>query len=151
MSYSDLVVRAKEVEPFIAPGMEGIYESQNLIDRESVGSRSLNVNRGVLKAGQRLEGGSHPSEYDECYYIVSGRAKLALGGDPETGVGSETVDVEPETLVFIPGGTFHALDNPYGEDLVILTLWPRHPEPGANGLYDARKAAWGTSFRKVAR
>jgi mannose-6-phosphate isomerase-like protein (cupin superfamily) len=147
MADRNLIVRADEVEVFTTPGTEGIYESQCLIDRESVGSEDLNVNRGTVKAGQRLAGGSHPKDADECYYVLRGRARLALGGDPETGAGAEVHEVGPDTAVFIPGGTYHALDNPYGEDLVILTLWPRHPKPGDNGIYDARIAAWGTSFR----
>lgn len=147
---ADLVVRALEVEEFAMPGDEHVYRSQCLIDGESVGSKDLNVNRGTLKAGQKLKGDSHPAGSDECYYVLHGRAKLALGGDPHTGEGAEVIDVEPETAIFIPGGTYHALDNPYDEDLVILTLWPRLPRPGDNGIYDARLKAWGTSFRKRA-
>ena len=149
-SPQDLVVRALEVEEFAVPWEEHVYLSQCLIDAESVGSTDLNVNRGTLKAGQKLKGGSHPVGSDECYYVLHGRAKLALGGHPQTGEGAEIIDVEPETAIFIPGGTYHALDNPYDEDLVILTLWPRLPKPGDNGVYDARIKAWGTSFRKRA-
>jgi oxalate decarboxylase/phosphoglucose isomerase-like protein (cupin superfamily) len=147
---ADLVVRALEVEEFAMPGDEHVYLSQCLIDGESVGSTDLNVNRGTLKAGQKLKGGSHPVGSDECYFVLHGRARLALGGDPKTGEGAEIIDIEPETAIFIPGGTYHALDNPYDEDLVILTLWPRLPRPGDNGVYDARIEAWGTSFRKRA-
>src|SRR5262249_10323876 len=148
MRERDLVVRADEVEPFVLPGTEGVYESQGLIDAESVGSRDLNVNRGTLKAGQKLDGGSHPVGSDECYYVLHGRARLALGGDPQTGEGAEVREIGPETAIFIPGGTYHALDNPYDEDLVILTLWPRLPRPGDNHIYDERRRLWGTSFRK---
>ena len=147
MAEKSLIVRADEVDVFVTPDTEGIYESQCLIDRESVGSEFLNVNRGTVKAGKRLAGGSHPKGADECYYVLRGRARLALGGDPDTGAGAVIHEIGPDTAVFIPGGTWHALDNPYDEDLVILTLWPHHPKPGDNGLYDARIAAWGTSFR----
>jgi len=148
MSNPDLIVRADEVEPFVLPGDEGIYESQCLIDRDGVNSRDLNVNRFTLKAGKRLHGASHPVGSDECYYVLRGKGRLALGGDPRTGEGGQVHDVGPDTAIFIPGGTFHALDNPYGEDLVILTIWPRPPAPGANAIYDERRRAWGTSFRK---
>ncbi len=147
MAEKSLIVRADEVDVFVTPETEGIYESQCLIDRESVGSEDLNVNRGTVKAGKRLHGGSHPKGADECYYVLRGRARLALGGDPETGEGAEVHEIGPDTAIVIPGGTYHALDNPYDEDLVILTLWPHYPKPGDNGLYDARIAAWGTSFR----
>lgn len=150
MAARDLVVRADEVEPFVLPGDEGIYESQCLIDGDSVGSRDLNVNRFTLKPGKRLHGAAHPAGSDECYYVLRGRGRLALGGDPRTGEGAEVCDIAPDTAIFIPGGTFHALDNPSDEDLVILTIWPRLPAPGANAIYDARRQAWGTSFRKRA-
>ncbi len=148
MPEKDLIVRADEVEVFVTPGTAGIYESQCLIDRDSVGSQALNVNRGTVKPGKRLHGGSHPTDADECYYVLRGRARLALGGDPKTGEGGKVHEIGPDTAIFIPGGTYHALDNPYEEDLVILTIWPRHPRPGDNDIYDARIAAWGTSFRK---
>jgi oxalate decarboxylase/phosphoglucose isomerase-like protein (cupin superfamily) len=148
MAERDLIVRADEVEYFAMPGDEDVYLSQCLIDGESVGSTDLNVNRGTLKAGQRLKGGSHPPGKDECYYVLHGRARLALGGDPQTGEGAEIREIGPETAIFIPGGTYHALDNPYDEDLVILTIWPSLPQPADNAIYDARRRAWGTSFRK---
>lgn len=144
---SDLIVRAQDVEPFSMPGDESVYTSQCLIDRDGVGSTRLSLNRFTLRAGQKLAGTAHPDGSDECYYVLSGRALLALGGDPATGAGAELHDLEPDVAIFIPGGTYHALDNPYHDDLVILTIWPAPPEPGANAIYDARRLAWGTSFR----
>jgi quercetin dioxygenase-like cupin family protein len=143
-----LIVHADEIEPFSLPGNAGIYHSQCLIDRDGVGSENLNINRFTLKAGQTLRGTSHPPGNDECYYVLRGRARLTFGGDPATGAGSTTHELGPDTAIFIPGGTFHGLENPYDEDFVILTIWPRLPVPGANAIYDARKRAWGTSFRK---
>lgn len=148
MADIELVVQADKIMPFTLPGDEGIYESQCVIDRYGVHSERLSLNRFTLKAGKKLDGGSHPPGNDECYYVVKGRAQLALGGDPQSGEGGTIHDIGPETTVFIPGGTYHALDNPYDEDLVILTMWPRLPEPGANPIYDERIRAWGTSFRK---
>jgi mannose-6-phosphate isomerase-like protein (cupin superfamily) len=145
-----LVVRADEIEGFALPGDEATYASQCLIDRDGVRSANLSINRFTLKAGRRLKGSAHPVGNDECYYVLRGRAKLHLGGDPKTGVGGEVHDVEPDTAIFIPGGTFHALDNPHDDDLVLLTIWPRPPEPGANPIYDGRRKAWGSSFRKKA-
>ena len=150
MTTKDLIVRVDDLEVFTPPEAQGVYESQSIVDRSIVGSRDLNVNRGVLIAGHRLHGGSHPVGCDECYYVLRGKARLALGGDSKTGDGAEVHEIGPDTAIFIPSGTFHALDNPYDEDLVFLTIWPHHPEPGDNGIYDARIAAWGTSFRKKA-
>src|SRR5579871_5329348 len=118
----DRIVRAEEIEWFVPKGAEGVYASQCLVDIDGVGSERLMVHRSMVKAGQKLGGGSHPTEYDECYYIISGHGRVALGGDPKTGEGSTISEIGPDTVVFIPGGTFHALDNPSGEDLVFLTL-----------------------------
>ena len=149
MAERELIVHADDIEWFVPQGAEGIYASQCLIEPDGVGSQRLMVHRSTVKAGQKLGGGSHPAGYDECYYILSGRARVALGGDPTTGEGSTVSEIGPDTTVFIPGGTFHALNNVYAEDLIFLTLWPRIA-PGANDVYDARIAAWGTSFRKKA-
>jgi mannose-6-phosphate isomerase-like protein (cupin superfamily) len=149
MSDRELIVRADDIEWFVPSGAEGVYASQCLIEPDGVGSERLMVHRSTVKGGQKLGGGSHPEGYDETYYILSGRARVALGGDPKTGAGSTVSEIGPDTCVFIPGGTFHALDNPNQEDLIFLTLWPRIA-PGANDVYDGRIAAWGTSFRKKA-
>jgi mannose-6-phosphate isomerase-like protein (cupin superfamily) len=151
MAERELVVHAEEIEWYVPQGAEGIYASQCLVEPEGVGSDRLMVHRSTVKAGQKLGGGSHPVGYDECYYVLSGNARVALGGDPKTGEGSTVSEVGPDTVVFIPGGTFHALDNRSSdEDLIFLTLWPRIA-PGVNDVYDGRIAAWGTSFRKKAR
>jgi mannose-6-phosphate isomerase-like protein (cupin superfamily) len=129
------------------PGAEDTYLSRCMVDKEGAQSERLQVNHCTLKAGKKLEGGSHAKGYDECYFVLHGRAKLALGGDPQSGEGSTVYEIGPETAIFIPGGTFHALSNPFAEDLVFLTLWPKLPAPGVNPIYDARLQAWGTSFR----
>jgi len=149
MTDRELIVHAEDIEWFVPKGADDIYASQCLVEPEGVGSERLMVHRSMVKAGQKLGGGSHPEGYDECYYILSGRARVALGGHPDTGEGSTTSEIGPDSVVFIPGGTFHALDNPNTEDLIFLTLWPKIA-PGANGVYDERIEAWGTSFRKKA-
>ena len=88
-----------------------------------------------------------PDPYEEAYYILSGRAVLALGENDQ----KTTCDVGPGTVAFIPAGCGHRIDNTGTEDLVILTMMPQHPVPGANPLYDERKKTWGTSFRLVDR
>lgn len=137
-----VVVKVDRVMPFSPPGAEAVYVSKMLIDKENSGSESLQVNHGVVKAGQRLKGSAHPAPYDEIYYVLSGEASLDIAGVNH--------DLEKNMVVFIPAGTFHALTNKsQTEDFVILTLWPGTPVRGANDVYDARKDAWGTSYREV--
>ena len=136
------VVKADRVMPFSPPGAEDTYISRMLIDESNSGSRRLQVNHGVVKAGQSLSGAAHPEGSDEIYYVLSGEAVLNLDG--------EDYDLEKDTVVFIPGGTFHALTNKsQTEDFVIITVWPGTPEPGANEVYDLRKESWGTSYREL--
>ena len=136
------VVKADRVMPFSPPGAEDIYISRMLIDESNSGSQGLQINHGVVKAGQSLSGAAHPEGSDEIYYVLSGEAVLNLDG--------EDYDLEKNTVVFIPGGTFHALTNKsQTEDFVIITVWPGTPEPGGNELYDLRKETWGTSYREI--
>ena len=62
----------------------------------------------------------------------------------------EHYDLKPGSVVFIPGGTFHALTNKSEtEDFELITVWPGQPAPGANEMYDLRKEAWGTTYREI--
>lgn len=142
-----LVVHAGEIEPFTLPHLRGVAESQCLVEPDGVGSRRLVVNRFTLRAGQSLKGTAHPPDHDECYYVLSGRATLTLGGDARTGAGAARHDLTPDTAVFIPGGAFHGLDNPHTQDFVILTIWPSLPAPGGQPFWDGRLKEWGTTFK----
>lgn len=118
--------------------VSGAYSSKMLLDRTNSESDGLNLNEGTLRAGRRLPGGAHEG-YDEVYYILRGSGTLHMDG--------AEYPVRKGSVVHIPGGTFHALDNTRGtEDLILLTVWARHPEPGANEVYDQRIMAWGKSF-----
>ena len=135
------VVHPEKVMPFIAPGCEGLYTSRMLIDVFNCGSDKIQVNHGVVKAGKALPGAVHEG-HDELYIVMKGHADLDLGG--------EIVALKPGSVVFIPGGTFHALRNKSEtEDFELITVWPGQPAPGANEMYDMRKEAWGTTYREV--
>jgi mannose-6-phosphate isomerase-like protein (cupin superfamily) len=136
------VVKATAVMPFTPKGYEGLFESKMLIDRSNSASEKLQVNQFILKPGCSTEGAIHREPYDEVYYVLRGRAILHLG--------DETYDIDKDTIVFIPGGTFHSLANKsQAEDFVLLTIWHTHPEKGVNEVYDLRKEAWGKSFRTI--
>lgn len=135
------VVHPDKVVPFIAPGCEDLYTSRMLIDLFNCGSDKLQVNHGVVKAGKALPGGVHDG-HDELYVILRGRATLDLAG--------ETSELKPGTVVFIPGGTFHAIHNETSaEDLELITVWAGQPAKGANEMYNMRLEAWGTTYREI--
>lgn len=135
------VVHPEKVMPFIAPGFEGKYISRMLIDTFNCGSDKLQVNHGTVKAGQGLPGAAHDG-HDELYIVLKGHADLNMEG--------EHYNLKAGSVVFIPGGTFHALTNKSKtEDFELITVWPGQPAPGINELYDMRKEAWGTTYREV--
>ena len=136
------VVKVDRVVPFAMPGIEDIYVSKMLVDESNSGSPQLQVNYGAVQPGASLPPGDHPEPYDEIYYVLGGEAVLNLDG--------VDYDLEKDMLVFIPAGTSHALTNKSQTDeFTILTIWPKAPEPGANGVYDARKEAWGETYREM--
>jgi quercetin dioxygenase-like cupin family protein len=136
------VVKASEVMPFSLPGYEHEHESRMLIDKSNAGSERLLIGHFTLKAGQISGGGTHRAPNDEVYYVISGVANLNMDG--------VDYDLEKGMVVFIPGGTFHALSNKSEtEDFVVLTIFPIQPEPGVNVVYDARLQAWGKTFRTI--
>jgi mannose-6-phosphate isomerase-like protein (cupin superfamily) len=139
-----LVVDARKVVGYSPPGDADKYQSRMLIDGESVGSQNLVLNHFTLLPGQKTYPGSHPSPYEEVYYILRGKAILTLGGADGT-----QYDVGPDTAAYIPCAMEHQIENIGEEPLEMLTMMPFHLEPGANGLYDERLREWGTSFRQT--
>ena len=136
------VVAAAKVMPFSPPGLEDVFSSSMLIDKDNSGSDRLQVNYCVLKGGGCMPGAAHQPPYDEIYYVLKGEAVLRMDG--------VDYDIGKDMVVFIPGGTFHALTNKSEtEDFVLLTIWPGQPEPGVNEVYDLRREAWGTTFREI--
>jgi mannose-6-phosphate isomerase-like protein (cupin superfamily) len=89
--------------PFSPPEFQDVFLSRMLLDGDNSGSDRLQVNHCVLKPGCGLPGAVHRPPYDEIYYVLSGEAVLRMD--------DEDHDLGKDTLVFIPGGTFHALTN----------------------------------------
>ncbi len=135
------VVHPEKVMPFVAPGCEGIYDSRMLIDLFNCGSDQLQLNHGTIKAGKGLPGAAHEG-HDEVYIVIKGQADLNLAGQHSA--------LHPGSVVFIPGGTFHALTNASAtEEFELITVWAGQPAKGVNELYDLRKEQWGTTYREV--
>jgi len=128
------VINSWEVKPFVC---DHTYSSKMLLDDVVAGSKAIHINEGTLKGGCKTPGGVH--EASEIYYTVKGEAVLHLG--------DETFDIKPGSLIFIPAGVFHSLDNKSGtEDFVLLTLWE---DARYNEVYHTRLKAWGKSFKTI--
>jgi mannose-6-phosphate isomerase-like protein (cupin superfamily) len=128
------IINSWEVKPFI---LDASYTSRMLMDDTVVGTHTIHINEGTLKAGFNTGGGKH--EVDEIYYVVKGEAVVHLD--------EESFDIKPGSLVFIPAGTFHSLDNKSNtEEFVLLTFWQRAED---NEVWQMRKKAWGKTFKTI--
>lgn len=129
------VINSWEVKPFVCAES---YSSKMLLDDVVAGGKAIHINEGTLKGGHNtLPGGVH--EATELYYAVKGEAVLILEG--------ERIDIKPGSLVYIPAGCHHALENKSEtEDFVLLTLWE---DTKHNEVYHARMKAWGKSFKTI--
>ena len=129
------IVEVNKVMPFtLGPD----YDSRMILDHTVTGRDGvIQMNHGTVKAGYALGGGVH--EADEIYYILSGYGKCQLD--------DEIIEVKPDMVIFIPAGTYHALDNSESnEDMKILTFWKDYRD---NESYEKRVEAWGVAYREV--
>ncbi len=128
------VINSWEVKSFV---VDHTYSSKMLIDDIVAGGKSIHVNEGTLAAGCRTPGDTHTAT--EIYYTIKGEAILTLG--------EEKIDIKPGSLVYIPAGVFHALENKsQTEPFVLITLWE---DAKYNHLYHERVKAWGKSFKTI--
>jgi len=128
------VIHADQVKPFV---LDESYASKMLLDDEVAGTPTININQGTLRGGGKTAGGVHTE--NEIYYVVQGEARLHLGDD--------SYHLRPGSLVFIPTGTFHALENlSPSEDFVLLTFWENAED---NEVWHLRRQAWGKTFKTI--
>lgn len=129
------IVNTHEVLPF---RLSDAYSSKMLLDDIVAGGKSIHINEGTLSGGcNTLPGAAHKAT--EIYYVVKGRAVIILD--------DERFDIGPGSVVYIPPGCVHALENKSEtDDFVLLTLWENTEH---NEVYHQRVAAWGTSFRTI--
>jgi len=134
------VVKVDKVKPYCMELSTGKYYSRMLIDQHNSGSQKLQVNHGQLKPGSGVPGGDHPP--DEIYIVLNGRGLLNLDGEEHI--------IEKGSVVFIPGGTFHAVKNiDETEDFEIITVWPGQKATEGNEVYEKRIEEWGTSYQEI--
>ena len=129
------VINSWEVKPFVCSDS---YSSKMLLDDIVAGGKSIHINEGTLKGGcNTLPGGIH--EATEIYYTVKGEAVLILG--------DERINIKAGSVVYIPAGVHHALENKSKtEDFILLTLWENVEH---NEVYHQRVKAWGKSFKTI--
>lgn len=128
------LVHSENVKPFVC---DETYSSKMLTGDEMAGIPIININEGTLKEGCRTAGGEH--DETEIYYIVD--------GDGDVWLDDECIPVKNGDIIVIPPHVFHWIDNTRSaKPFILFTLWPRQEQ---NGVYFARKEAWGTSVANV--
>lgn len=130
-----LVVDVAKVKPLMF-GED--YASRMILDHVITGREGvIQINHGTVSPHTALGGATH--EEDEIYYMLSGKGKCKLG-DGE-------IDVYPNQVIFIPAGTFHALDNSMSDEpMELLTFWKDYRY---NDAYEERMKQWGKSFKTI--
>ncbi|MDG0810021.1 cupin domain-containing protein [Cohnella rhizosphaerae] len=133
------VIQASQVKTLY---VDETYSSKMLIDQTNSETKNVQINMGIVAPGAKHTDHNHAPSYDEVYLIHKGKAMVRLDGVEH--------ELEPGDVVFIPGGSMHAIANRSDtEELVIFTVWSRLPEPGANPVYDLRLEQWGKSYKTV--
>lgn len=56
-----------------------------------------------------------PSDEQEMFVVVSGKANVIINGEP--------TEMNQGDIVYIPAGDQHYISNPYDEDFHIYALW----------------------------
>ena len=132
---SGKIVYTDIVKPFVCSAE---YTSKMLLDDVVAGEKSIHINEGTLKGGgTTLPGAAHAAA--EIYYVVKGEAALTLD--------DIKYDVRPGSVIFIPAGCNHALENKsLTDDFVLLTIWENTEH---NEVYHERVKAWGKSFKTI--
>ena len=128
------LVHSENVEAFVC---DETYSSKMLTGDEMAEQQIININEGTLQPRCRTEGGAHDDT--ELYYIVSAAPGTAVWLD------DDCVLVKNGDIIVIPPQVFHWIDNTMSDEpFVLFTLWPKQEQ---NGVFFARKDAWGTSVK----
>jgi oxalate decarboxylase/phosphoglucose isomerase-like protein (cupin superfamily) len=129
------LVNSENVKPFVC---DETYSSKMLTGDEMAGLPIININEGTLKAGCRTEGGEH--DETEIYYMVKCE-------NADVWLDDDCIPVKNGDIIVIPPHVFHWIDNTRSsKPFVLFTLWPKQEQ---NGVYFARKEAWGTSIANI--
>lgn len=112
------VVSLDEADSGVLAGGGGTYRI--LIDRHKCGAKNYSLLVNTMNAG--TTGSNHMHEDAEhCWYILSGRGKVLIDGEPHP--------FAPNTGVYVPAKTMHQIVVDPGEDLTYVVIYaPPGPE-----------------------
>jgi mannose-6-phosphate isomerase-like protein (cupin superfamily) len=102
------ILTLDEVEPIEALG----GTIKRMFNPGSAGTEHMTFSVGYFSPGEGLKSHTHPVS-EEVYYVVRGRGTVYLGEE------GEPLEAHPDTALYIPPGTVHAVENTGAERLVI--------------------------------
>jgi len=111
------VVALKDAVTGVLHGGAGTFRI--LIDGETSGAKNFSLLVNTMRAGAKGAEHKHPEEH--CFYILSGRGTMYIGGKP--------TEVGPEMAIFAPPNVMHKFDVAREEDLTYVVIYaPPGPE-----------------------
>ena len=117
MAEMKYVVPLKEAVTGVLHGRAGTFRI--LIDEEMSGAKHFSLLVNTMKAGN--VGDEHKHAVEHCWYILSGKGTVTIGG--------ESFSVEPDMAVFAPADTPHRIVVGPDEDLTYIVVYaPPGPE-----------------------
>lgn len=112
-----LIITLKDAKTGVLHGGAGTFRI--LIDEEVSGAKHFSLLVNTSNAGTK--GTEHGHDVEHGWYILSGRGKIYLEGEPH--------EIAPQTAVFIPANVLHKVDVEPGEDLTYVVVYaPPGPE-----------------------
>jgi mannose-6-phosphate isomerase-like protein (cupin superfamily) len=126
------VVPLKEAITGVLHGRAGTFRI--LIDEETSGAKHFSLLVNTMNAG--VKGDEHKHDVEHCWYILSGRGTMFMGG--------RSFPVEPDMAVFAPADMLHKIEVGPDQDLTYIVVYaPPGPEQKLKQLgehaFDAEK------------
>ena len=115
-----IVVRANEVKGVVTPPPHNRELKVLLSPLLQNVADNLSIGMVILPPGESGDPHAHGTE-QETWYVISGHGKLVIG--------TEEVDLLPDTIVVAPAGVEHQIMNPGTDPLKALFIFsPAGPE-----------------------
>ena len=111
------VVELKDAVTGVLHGEAGIFRV--LIDEESSSAKNFSLLVNTSNAG--IKGEEHRHKGEHCFYILSGRGTIYIGG--------KAFEIGPETAIYVPPNVLHKLEVGPEEDITYVVVYaPPGPE-----------------------
>ena len=121
MSEKPVVCKVNQIEGKIGHG--GAVNVKILVDDLTCGAKNFSFLVNTMAAGLNCNqtGSGHSHEEEHCMFCLSGTGGISVEG--------EKIDIEPNTMVYVPPGAMHFVWANEGEDFTYIIVYaPAGPE-----------------------